>query len=101
MSSLQALDGDDWLNSMVRKVKEKLNSLQTNLHKHVSFVCIPSHTGIQGNDKADATAKAALDLPICDMKIHHSDFKCLINPYVQRKRQTEWVLKIENKLHAI
>jgi hypothetical protein len=38
MSSLQALEGDDWLNPMVLKAKEKLNNLQTNLDKHVTFV---------------------------------------------------------------
>ena len=89
MSSLQALAGDDWLNPMVLKVKEKLNSSQTKLDKHVTFVCIPSHVGIKSNEKADVAAKAALDLPVSDMKIPHSDFKCLINPFIKRKWQTE------------
>jgi ribonuclease HI len=70
---------------MFLKVKEKLNSLQTNLDKHVMFVWIPSHDGIKGNEKADVTAKAALDLPVSDLKIPHSDFKSLINPYITRK----------------
>jgi hypothetical protein len=66
----------------------------------VIFVWIPSHVGIKGYEKADAAAKA-LELPVSDMKIPHSDFKCLINPYIKRKWQTEWDAKIVNKLPSI
>jgi hypothetical protein len=63
---------------------------------------IPSHVGIGGNEKADVAAKAALDLPVSDMKIPHSDFRCLINPYIKRKWQTEWDdAKIGTKLHSV
>ena len=101
MSSLQALEGDDWLNTMVLKVKKNLSSLQTNLDKHVKFVWTPSHGGIKGNEKADVAAKAALDIPVSDMKIPHSDFKSLVHPYIKRKWQTEWDAKVDNKLHSI
>ena len=59
----------------------------------MTFVWIPSPVDIKGNEKADVGAKAALDLLVSDMKIPHSDLKCLINPYIKRK----WQTKIENK----
>ena len=45
-------------NSLIIKIFNKLNSL---IHsRKVIFCWIPSHIGIQGNDKADSLAKAAI-----------------------------------------
>ena len=101
-SSLQALEGDDWQNPLVREIKEKLHHIQNDLRKNIIFVWIPSHIGIKGNEKADASAKAALNKDVQDMCIPYSDVKCLIDPYVKQLWQNEWDQEyLQNKLYTI
>ena len=104
-SSLQALEGDDWRNPYVLRCKERLYYAQNTTRKKVIFVWIPSHTGIKGNDEADAAAKEALNEDEnTEMKIPYSDFECLIHPYIREKWQVLWDndnTKKPNKLHSI
>ena len=59
-SALQAILGQDWTHPLVLKVLECLHWLVQYQEKRILFYWIPSHFGINGNEKADATAKAGL-----------------------------------------
>ena len=64
---------------------------------------IPGHSGIKGNEFADAKAKeAALNLDVApNQEVPYTDFKCLINPLIRKQWQSSWDNQTENKLHAI
>ena len=49
-----------------------------NGNKDITFCWIPSHIGIRGNEKADSTAKSALDMPHVNVGVPCTD----INQYI-------------------
>jgi kelch-like protein 2/3 len=57
--------------------------------------------GIKGNERADAEAKAALQFPVSDCKVPHSDFKQLVSLHVRKVWQTQWDQVPFNKLQSI
>ena len=74
ISVLQSLKYTKLENLLIVKIFNKLNSL---IHsKKVIFCWIPSHIRIQGNDKADSLAKAAINLtPDKNIKTPYTDLK--------------------------
>ena len=62
---------------------------------------LPSHTGLAGNVSADAAAKAALNLPVSQTPVPHSDFYPLINDYISTSWQRLWSSETCNKLRNI
>ena len=71
------------------------------LNKVIEFCWIPSHIGIRGNEYADAAAKAALNLPLSNIKIPYSDFKQRVNSHFKDKWQISWNNAAFNKLKPI
>ena len=66
------------------------------------FCWIPSHIGIQGNDKADSLAKSALDMiPDKNYKIPYSDLKPKIKQIMTIKWQQLWDENPHNKLYKL
>ena len=58
---------------------------------HVRFCWIPSHRGIEGNEKVDQSAKESLDHDIDPLaRVHYADLKPLINSYIQQLVQIKW-----------
>ena len=70
-------------------------------NRSITFVWVPSHIGIAGNTAADATAKAALNLPMANTQIPHSDLKSLVSSYVKGCWQDSWNAEPNNKLYKI
>ena len=58
---------------------------------HVHFCWIPSHCGIEGNWRVDQLAKGTLKQDIDPLaSIHYTDWKPLVNSYIQQLVQTRW-----------
>ena len=55
-----------------------------NQRKHVVFCWLPSHIGIEGNEKADSAAKTAQELNISNVKVPYTDYKCIIQEHVKK-----------------
>ncbi|GFO50121.1 ribonuclease hi [Plakobranchus ocellatus] len=69
---------------------------------HISFVWIPAHVGIQGNENVDKLAKAALNRASSSGKfICYSDLKPKINTYINSFWQKNWDAEGANKLHEV
>ena len=100
MSSLMALKGSSLDNPMVLKIREKYSHLVQH-GKLISFVWIPSHVGIRGNEEADKAAKDALKLQVSNLKIPFTDFKSEIRKHVKEVWQEQWDSCVLNKLHSI
>ena len=52
--------------------------------KSVMFCWVPSHVGIQGNERVDALAKLALNEPYTNIKIPYADLCRLSRAFVRR-----------------
>ena len=56
----------------------------------IVFCWLPSHIGLSGNEEADKAAKDALSLEFLPFKVPFSDFKPLINTFIQNVWQQSW-----------
>mgnify|MGYP003332893638 CR=1 FL=1 len=65
------------------------------------FCWIPGHMGIQGNERADRSAKSALQLPVSPVKIPYTDFKSEVQKYTRTTWQSQWDTSQQSKLYCI
>ena len=100
LSCLQAIHGAKWLSPLIRDILEKCHFLSL-YGKEVHLCWIPGHVGIAGNERADAAAKAALQLAISDIRLPHTDYKRMVNSYFTNIWQTQWNNIAFNKLQPI
>ena len=99
LSSLLALRGRRPNHPYIFELLDAYTEL-VECEKFVVLAWIPSHTGIRGNDKADALAKEALHGDVANIRIPYTDYKANINSYIRNKWQTIWDAQSENKLHT-
>ena len=64
----------------------------------VRFCRIPSHCGINGNERVDQLAKDTLDQDIDPLaSVHYTDMKPLVNSYIQMLVQTKWGVAVHGR----
>ena len=97
MSCSQAIEVEDTENTFICHIMNLL-WLFSNKGKHVRFCWIPSHCGIEGNEKVDQLAKETLDQDIDPLaSVHYTDLKPLVNSYIQKLVQTKWDVAVHGR----
>ena len=101
MSCLQAIEGEDTENLLICYIMILL-WLLSDKGTHVRFCWIPSHCGIEGNEKINQSAKESLDHDIDPLaRVHYEDLKPLINSYIQQLVQIKWDVSIHGRDHYL
>ena len=97
MSCLQAIEGEDTENPFICHIMNLLWSL-SDKGTRVRFCWVPSHCGIDGNERVDQLAKEPLDQDIDPLaSVHYTDMKPLVNSYIQKMVQTKWGVAVHGK----
>ena len=79
MSCLQAIEGEDTENPFICHIMNLLWSF-SDKGTRVRFCWVPSHCGIDGNERVDQLAKETLDQDIDPLaSVHYTDMKPLVN----------------------
>ena len=98
-SVLQALQSKDSSTPLIIRLLDKMNTLSKN--NSIILTWIPSHIGIQGNERADKATKKSLQAHISNPKILYTNLKPFINKFIFKKWQKSWNDQTQNKLHHI
>ena len=97
MSCLQAIEGEDTANPFICHIMNLLWSL-SDKGTSVRFSWVPSHCGIDGNERVDQLAKETLDQDIDPLaSVHYTDMKPLVNSYIQKLVQTKWDVSVHGR----
>ena len=97
-SAIQGLVKYIYYHPIVSSIKDRLRQSDC----HVTLCWVPSHSGIRGNEHADAAAKAAIALPfVSNTGMPRTDLKYLFKSLVGRVWQDEWHATVGNKLREI
>ncbi|CAF4043758.1 unnamed protein product [Rotaria magnacalcarata] len=100
LSAIQTLTSLRHKNPLIMKIQQWLFFIAAK-HKKVCFCWVPGHTGVAGNELADAAAKAAVNSPTTQLQIPHSDFKHTFRKYALDQWQEKWDSFPNNKLKTI
>ena len=99
LSALQTIYGDGGNDIKTTLIKYLLADLTS---KEITFIWLPGHVGIYGNEQADRLAKEARSKVISpNALLIPGDLKGKTNEYIGRMWQEEWDLQVENKLHEV
>ena len=97
MSCLQAIEGEDTENPFICHIMNLLWSL-SDKGTRVRFCWVPSHCGIDGNERVDQLAKETLDQDMDPLaSVHYTYMKPLVNAYIQKLVQTKWDVAVHGR----
>ena len=97
MSCLQAMEGEDTDNPFISHIMNLL-WLLNDKGTHIRFCWIPSHCGIDGNERVDQLSKGTLDHDIDPLVgVHYADLKPLFNSYIQQLVQLKWDVAVHDR----
>ena len=65
------------------------------------FCWVPSHVGIQGNERVDVLAKLALTEAYTHIKIPYTDLVYYAKLHLRKNWQFFWDQQVQSKLHAV
>ena len=101
-SCLQAIEGKGTEKPFICHIMN-LFWLLSDKASRVRFCWIPSHCGIEGNERVDQIAKETLDHNIDPLEtVHHADLKPFVNSYIQQLVQTKWDVAVhDNDLYLL
>ena len=97
MSCLQAIEGEDTENPFICHIMNLL-WLLSDKGTHIRFCWVPSHCGIDGNERVDQLAKETLDQDIDPLaNVNYTDMKPLVSSYIQKLVQTKWDVAVHGR----
>ena len=99
LSSLKALKSQKLNNPIVSNILHMCHYLSG--RKDIVLCWVPSHIGIQGNERADVSAKTALDKTKQFYYIPYNDFKYNISVYLDDILLGEWNINVTSKLFEV
>lgn len=101
LSTLTSIQNFFQPNSISQKIQNQISYLQTN-SQTITFIWIPSHIGIPGNELADICAKQSISSPhslvLCSYTLQ--DSKYFISEYILKNWQHTWST-LRTKLNEI
>ncbi|GFO27878.1 ribonuclease hi [Plakobranchus ocellatus] len=100
LSALQAIQSKNFKVIDIRHLYNLIRKFPPYIH--ITFVWIPAHVGIRGNENVDKLAKAALNRTSTSGNlIYYSDLKLKINTYIKSVWQRDWDAEGANKFHEV
>ena len=97
LSALSSLRKSFPSNNLVQEIQDWLALSYIHRKIKVEFCWVPSHVGIDGNERADAAAKAAtISRPSTSIKIPLPDIKRSIGVYSSNRWQEHWASLPDN-----
>ncbi|ESO11934.1 hypothetical protein HELRODRAFT_167028 [Helobdella robusta] len=99
LSTLLALKQYYPRHQLILQIQNKIHDIISNKN-HISLIWIPSHIGIEGNERVDQLAAQAHLDPPSNIPIPYYDIRVMINDLICSKWQKEWD-KITNFLKIV
>ena len=102
LSAIEAVTSVNKFDHITQEIQETLFSLRER-GKKITIVWVPSHMGIEGNDRADLLAKSACSLPVPEapIPVYYKDLKNLITISVKNLWNEKWKTDEITKLHQV
>ena len=89
-SVLKSLSDIRTTHPIARRILHDINRLHNETNKRVEFGWVPSHMGIEGNEKADRAAVTAAALPEEYIGIDYKDWYPIIKKKIQEAGSNKW-----------